>query len=204
MNRPPDPFIIGLSGLAGAGKDTAADRLCDMHGFERHAFAEPIRTMVLAFLVEIGIDYDVLFDRRHKEQPLPHIGASPRQLLQTIGMACREQFDSQFWVRATAMALGLHDLPNSAPVHDRIVITDVRFPEEAAWIKSFGGVIVRIERDGAGLAGRAGQHASEQQHIKATWRITNNGTVPELFAHIDDMAGRLLGTAAPVPQRPQP
>lgn len=190
--RLPDPYLIGLSGLAGAGKDTAADRLCDQHGFERYAFAEPLRTMVHALLVEIGIDYDCLFDRTRKERPLPHLDASPRQLLQILGMACREQRDSQFWVRATAMALGLHDLPNSAPVHDRIVLTDVRFPEEAAWIKSFGGVIVRIERDGAGLTGSTGAHISEHQHIKSSWRITNNGTVAELHEHIDRMAAYLL------------
>ena len=199
--RLPDPYLIGLAGLAGAGKDTAADRLCDQHGFERHAFAEPIRTMVTAFLVEIGVDYDCLFDRQRKERPLPHVDVSPRQLLQAIGMSCREQFDPQFWVRATAMVLGLHDLPHSAPVHDRIVITDVRFPEEAAWIKSFGGVIVRIERDGAGLAGSTGAHISEHQHIKASWRITNNGTVGELHEHIDNLAAQLLIGPAPAGNR---
>lgn len=188
----PDPFLIGLTGLAGAGKDTAADRLCAAHGFERHAFAEPIRDMLTALLVSCGIDYDHLFDRAKKEQPLPHLGMSPRRLMQTLGTEWgRQQLDPQFWIRCTALTLGLHDLPRSAPVHDRIVITDVRFAEEAAWIKSFGGVIARVERDGAGIPG---QHVSElqAQHIKATWRIQNNGTVDELHQHIDDMAVYLL------------
>ena len=196
--RLPDPYIVGLAGLAGAGKDTAADRLCDEHGFERWAFAEPIRTMVMALLVEVGIDYDCIYDRARKERPTPHLDVSPRQMLQTLGMAFRDRFDPQFWVRATSMALGLHDLPNSTPVHDRIVITDVRFPEEAAWIKSFGGVIVRIDRDGAGLAGPTGHHASENQHIKASFRITNNGTVADLHEHIDHMAAYLLTGVAPI------
>jgi hypothetical protein len=199
----PDPFLIGLTGVAGAGKDTAADRLCSHHGFERHAFAEPIRDMLTALLVGMGLDYAYLFERHLKERPLPHLDVTPRSLMQTLGTEWgRELFGPQFWVCCAALTLGLHDRPTSTPVHDRIVLTDVRFAEEAAWIKSFGGVIVRIDRAGAGIPG---QHVSElqAQHIKATWRIANNGTVADLHQHVDDMASRLLGTAATVPQGPQ-
>ena len=42
----------------------------------------------------------------------------------------------------------------------RFVITDVRFPNEAEWVKSLGGKVYRFEGRG-GLAGAAGEHVSE-------------------------------------------
>ena len=35
-------MIIGLSGYARSGKDTAADRLVNNHGFVRYSFAAPM------------------------------------------------------------------------------------------------------------------------------------------------------------------
>ena len=69
-----DPLIIGLIGRAGAGKDTAADYLCTAHGFERYAFAQPLKTMLEALFVEVGIDYARLFEPSLKEQPIELLG----------------------------------------------------------------------------------------------------------------------------------
>ena len=40
--------VIGLSGYASSGKDTVAQFLIEEHGFEKIAFADPIRNMLLA------------------------------------------------------------------------------------------------------------------------------------------------------------
>ena len=37
------PTIVAFCGKAGAGKDTAAQVLCDHLGFERLAFADPLK-----------------------------------------------------------------------------------------------------------------------------------------------------------------
>lgn len=194
----PDPYIIGMMGAAGAGKDTAAERLVDLHSFEPWAFAQPIKDMIEALLISCGLDHACLHERALKEQPLPGLRVSPRQLMQTLGTEWgRNIISPDLWVRATEMALGLWDLPRNAPVHDRIVITDVRMPNEAAWVRSFGGVIVRIDRPGLAPIPLA-HHASEASAgtIRADYIIINDGTVGELHERVDALMRRLIGVEA--------
>jgi len=39
-------MIIGFCGLIGSGKDTAADYLCNFHGFKRESFANTLKDAV--------------------------------------------------------------------------------------------------------------------------------------------------------------
>ena len=185
----PPLLLIGLTGLAGTGKDTAADRLCSAHGFERYALADPIRDMLMAMLVGAGIDYSYLFDRDLKERGVPHIGISGRRLMQTLGTEWGRALDPDLWVRLAAITLGLHGA-SPAPVHDRIVITDVRFPNEAAWIESLGGRVVRVTRPAPAVAA----HASEQHttQLPCTLAIDNTGTLADLHEQVDNLARCLL------------
>jgi hypothetical protein len=178
-----DPVLIGFMGPAGAGKSTAAGYLCDQHDFTVDAFAEPIRDMLTALLVSAGIDYAYLFEPGVKEQPIPGLGVSARQLMQTLGDWGRS-IDPDFWVKHAAMRLGLHDLPNSAPIHDRIALSDVRFPNEAEWIKRMGGQVVAVDRDTAPVR----DHASEQQFglIEPDLRIDNTGDLFDLRLQLDE------------------
>lgn len=185
----PDPLLIGLTGLAGTGKDTVADRLCAEHGFERHAFAEPIRDMLTAMLAGANIDYAHLFERDLKERPVPHLGISGRRLMQTLGTEWGRALDPDLWVRLAAITLGLHGAC-SAPIHDRIVITDVRFPNEAAWIEGLGGRVVRVTRPAPEVAA----HVSEQHiaQLPCTLAIDNTGTLADLHEQVDNLARLLL------------
>ena len=36
-------MLVGVAGLAGSGKETVADRLCEKHGFVRVSFADPLK-----------------------------------------------------------------------------------------------------------------------------------------------------------------
>lgn len=111
-------MIVGFSGWSGCGKDTAGAVLVEL-GWTRRAFADPIK----AVATDIGW--------RGNKDP------EGRELLQRLGVACREHLDPDVWIRPV-----LTDPP------ERLVITDVRFPNEAAAIKAAGGYVIRIERPG--------------------------------------------------------
>ena len=70
-------MIFGLTGRAGAGKDSVADVL-EGFGIVRVKLATPLYEMVSAMT---GLPVEYMMDRCMKEQPIPGIGKSPRQLL---------------------------------------------------------------------------------------------------------------------------
>lgn len=145
------PKLIGLTGLAGTGKDTVREMLETYHEYTGMAFADPIRGMLSTLLDASDIGHHWMTERHLKETTIPALGASYRQLAQTLGTEWgREQVHPDLWVRITAARIAAItdsyiDRGLSAPC---IVISDVRMPNEASWIKDQGGVIWRIERPG--------------------------------------------------------
>lgn len=148
--------LIGFTGKAGVGKDTCAGYLKDYHDWSRYAFAGPIK----AALEAMG------FPRREfdidgtKDEVIPGLGVSYRKLAQTLGTEWGRALHPDFWLvlaKRFYFAQGGLGSPGLA-------ISDVRFNNEAEWIRSVGGVIVHIEgparrpiaTDGAGHASEAG------------------------------------------------
>ena len=144
---------IGLIGLAGSGKDTAAQALYEV-GYTRAAFADRLKEMARNF----GW-------RGEKD-------ARGRALLQELGMAAR-RFDEDFWIRYVDKWIAYRRM---------VVYTDVRFQNEADYVRSNGGIIVRIVRPGQ----IAENHESElkQSEIAADIEIVNDGTIEDLHNKI--------------------
>lgn len=185
------PILIGLTGLAGSGKDTAADYLCANYGFMCTRFAGPLKAMIEQHLAERGIHPQWMHNRTFKEHPIPGIGLSARELMQRLGSAFRDA-DADYWVKALAQQLGLHDLPRSMPVHDRIVVADTRYLNEAAWIHRLGGHVLRLHRE---QAAAVRPHASEQEiaNLPTSAELHNHGTCVEELAPTIDAAMARLG-----------
>jgi hypothetical protein len=180
-----DPILIALTGRAGSGKDAAADHLCEQYGFERAAFADTLKDMLCEMFNQAGLDYAHIYEPDLKNEVIPELGVSARHLMQTLGTEWGRAVRPDLWVVLLARRLGMHDLPNSAPVHDRIVITDCRFSNEAAWIASMGGHLLRLHRDQAGAV---------REHVSENWIDTmptfadlwNNGpTLEGLYGLLD-------------------
>lgn len=155
--------VIGLCGLAGSGKDYLAKALLDRNWI-RFAFADDVRTMLQRLdptvnagesLSDLLADAGGWMDLKVKE---PLIYAEDiRPLLQRLGTECIRTIDPDFWVKATSLRLEEH-LAHDAIPRDGIVFTDVRFANEADWIRSLGGYVIKITRPGI----QQMDHASER------------------------------------------
>ena len=145
---------IGLIGLAGSGKDTAAKALIKA-GYYRMAFADELKQLAFEFGWNGEKDED------------------GRRLLQELGMIGR-RYCPNIWIQHVARLI--------APKGPPIVFTDVRFQNEADFVRSIGGVVVRIVRPGQ----IAQNHESElkQCEVAADIEIVNDGTIADLHNKI--------------------
>lgn len=170
------PNIIGLLGPAGSGKDTVREILAK-HGYYGLAFADPIREMLKPLLLACGVDLSYMTARHLKEQPMPVLGVSYRQLAQTLGTEWGRAQGPDFWLRIAAASMMEVSISTFGP--PLFVISDVRFPNEAEWIRNLGGQVWRIDRPGVAPVR---EHTSETlvETITPDFVLDNNGSLDDL------------------------
>lgn len=142
------PRLIGITGKAGAGKDTLADHLVHRYRATKYSLALPLKLMLnTAF----GWSIEQWNDREWKERVIPWLGKSPRQLAQTLGTEWgREQAHENLWVLLAEQRYIEHiDMSASFGGVEPFVIPDVRFTNEAEMIRSQNGVVIQLHRPGA-------------------------------------------------------
>jgi len=168
-------MLIGLTGFAGVGKDTLAYEMMMHDVYERYRFADPIKNMLRQFHI-----HDAVWENREaKEKLIPWLGVSPRYLAQTLGTEWgRVCIRPDIWV---VLAKGRwHQL--NANGEGRMVIPDVRFDNEAEWIREAGGLVIQIVRPDKLVADNP-THASEngisERFIDDA--ILNDGTVEKMY-----------------------
>jgi hypothetical protein len=184
-------MIIGLRGKAGAGKDTVADYLVKEHSYKKLSFATALKKIVV---IITGWSYDFVngatAEFRQQRETLIHpvYGMTCRQLLQYIGTELfRNQLHKDIWITCLyqdALAIWKED-PDQG-----IVVSDVRFDNEAETILKLGGQIWNIKRDGieSQLDKTAQAHASEADFTTASETvIQNNDTLTSLYKTVNDM-----------------
>lgn len=174
-------MIIGLSGYARSGKDTVAGMLIGIHGYHNIAFADPIRKFLYDVNPSIkdgGYRLRSLVDAYGWETVKTEYPEA-RELLQRAGVAARTHIDEAVWV--TAAFNKVKDKP-------KVVVTDVRFKNEAAKIKEMGGQIWRVTRIGTNPAN---DHISEIDMDDWDFDavITNNSDMPNLIKQIRKLLG---------------
>ena len=200
------PFIIiGLSGLAGAGKDTVADLLVTHCGFRKLAFADALRNEISdAFQMEPLY----LSHRDTKEHPMSALALnrcqndgfvgrmiidegernnkldlaaprSPRQILQWWGTDYRRKQSPSYWT--SQIGLRIHHL-SAEKTSGRFVITDCRFDNEADLVRRHGGVLWQITRPGvnAPAAGHVSDNSGDDFQPDAV--LKNSGDILHLQA----------------------
>lgn len=183
------PRIIAICGYAGHGKDSIGDMLFREHNFARMAFADPMRRMLEALLSIAGLPSSYIYDRQLKEQEIPGLGFSYRQLAQTLGTEwARKCLSEDFWVRT--MAQRVNAAVNAAR-NPNVVITDLRFPNEEAWLRTIGAVIVKVSRPNM-PAVRVHESEAYVAGIKEDIHIFNDGSLLDLRARVYDQLGQHL------------
>jgi hypothetical protein len=207
-------MIIGVCGLIGAGKDTIADYLVNIHQFRRESFANTLKDAVSSVF---GWDRELLEGRtRHSREWREQVDSwwaerlgmpdlTPRWVLQYWGTeVVRRSFHDDTWIASLENKL--------RKTSDDVVISDCRFPNEIQAIKQAGGLVIRVHRgpdpkwyDDAvavnagpthlswalskGQLEKFGIHASETAWVgtKFDTVIDNNSSLDHLYSQINDL-----------------
>ena len=187
--------IIGITGHARNGKDTAGGLLVSEYGFTRVALADAVRSMALAIDPyvsggNIRLHHMVNNLGWEESKKAPEI----RRLLQAIGTeGVRDHIGVDSWVRAAKRTIDETPGP--------VVVTDIRFPNEADAIHEWGGDlwrVVRINPDGSAYDNGIGsEHASEMHVASLTEDLTFMGSsVSQLKSQIRAYMGQGIDLAA--------
>jgi energy-coupling factor transporter ATP-binding protein EcfA2 len=130
-------ITIGLTGPAGCGKSTVANNLSNLAQFEDFAFADPLKA---GLAVMLRIPEWCFHDRTVKEEAFYPWKISPREAAQTCGTEwARKYVQPDVWVKRL-------EIDERFSASARRVVSDVRFDNEADWIRAQGGVVIHIRR----------------------------------------------------------
>lgn len=177
--------LVGLTGRARCGKNSVYDFLNEKHGCAQFQFAGALKSAAAILLnkrksqVE-GLGYD-------REKIMPEWGFSMREFLQKLGTECiRGTFREDFWINRVAI-----ELDQMIKVYERaeaempgVVFTDVRFENEADFVRQRGGIIWHVIRPDVDrfLDEHAQSHASEAgvEFKAGDVYVQNNGSLEDL------------------------
>ena len=217
-------MLIGLGHQMRSGKDTAAEMLVGERGFTRFAFADILRDYayrvnpvvllspgevellppgslkarcetVLAYKSLVpgpALNLAEVVDMVGWEQAKAIQGV--RRTLQELGHHGREMIGPNVWVDALFSAV-------AASGAERVVISDVRYDNEAERIRREGGITAHVIRDVQGGDSETSGHPSEHG-LSAGWAdcvLDNNGSRDELRQRAVSLADYLLAGGGPFP-----
>lgn len=185
------PPIIGLTGYAQHGKDTVGGILTTLYGYTRFAFADQVRELALRVDPWVATFADPLVQllgipsvanlrlsrvvelvgwEKAKAQP------EVRRILVELGMGVRDIVGPDSWVFAGARTM--------EPMGPPAVFTDVRFPNEVAWVRKNGGVVIRITRPGVEAVPHDNAAERYVPNLSVNFDVLNDGTMNELHLRV--------------------
>lgn len=196
-------MLLGIHGKKRSGKDTVGQYLENKYGFNKHAFANKLRELALGInpiVYTTSDDYIKLYDfinvygyeEAKKQQDI-------REFYQDLGIAVRKTFGKDFWVdelwKVLIKKYDTYDSAVSEPdefkslvlpnIQSNVVITDVRFENEAQRIRDYSGYIIHL----IGRGEEGDEHISEKPLPPqfTQFALDNSGTEEELFEKVDNI-----------------
>ncbi len=196
-------IFIGITGPMQSGKDTLAEaivlalpgewRLPAFH------FADPLKEMTQALLGGTCANYWGKDADKNARVPfwsdhLPQF-ATYRSALQWIGTDLfRKHVHPDFWILAMSWRVADH-LEKFPTKNLAFIFPDVRFDNEARFLRAHGGIIVRVSRvDGAttqhGIAGHPSEQGISEDLVTHRFAIGKNGHAHVAKIIVDQVLGR--------------
>lgn len=180
--------LLAIAGRKGAGKDTFAQPLIDSGRWALVKFADPLKNMLRSLFRDAGVDPQTterMIEGDLKETPTPVLcGKTPRFAMQTLGTEWRDMIGQGLWLNITKMRIAAYARGGQPAV----VITDMRFPHEVAFVEQAGGTSVRVV--GTTPPNDASDHPSEKaiDSLPVAAEVFNFGSVDQLHTVAEGVA----------------
>ena len=138
-------IILGISGKIGSGKDFVTQYIIKsmpQYSFQAKSFAYNLKHISA---IISGMPVESMFTHEGKNTVLDiYDGITVGRLQQLIGTELfRDNFDKEVWVKSLFAPFDVE--------MDNWIVSDVRFVNEAEYIKNIGGILIRLEGDPAGV-----------------------------------------------------
>lgn len=171
-------LVAIYSPAPGSGKSLFARYLRYQIGAVSLKFATPLKEVAGRLVEAMGYSPSkaaAFIEGAAKEQLIPELGVSGRQLLQTLGTDWgRKVLGPDIWVN-----LVMKEVARRVAKSDRFVIDDMRFPNEHAAVTRAGGTVIKVVRSGVP---KSDAHPSEGglEACGFDYIVYNNGTREDL------------------------
>lgn len=205
-------MIIGISGKKQVGKDTTFKIIQALEYYRKNFGDENLeKEAILIDSLIGGRSSEAVTDSRWEKKEMARalkeisarlIGCSPedfeeekfksskcsigdgitnRELLQKIGTDISRNIDPDIWIKI---------LKREYDPSQNWIITDIRFPNEARFIRDYKGILIRVLRN----TPYSDSHLSESAMNEWTdfdYILDNNGTILDLIKKIQNIYGEL-------------
>ena len=176
--------IIAFTGARGAGKDSVAKHLIEQYGYEKGSFAAPLKFLVAT---EYGFDLTRLDELEYKEEFVPELGMTRREVLILVGTKWFRSIDPLHWIKRSRS-----DFHNKLSLDETtgLVVTDLRFENELSELRRLFPrnplVVVRVVRTDAPTEPNADDAINAWRSIP--WDVELRaayGQLPLLYSQMD-------------------
>jgi len=185
-------MIVTLTGKKGSGKDTVGAHL-KKYGFKRFALADPLKE---ACKILFNLSDEQVY--HNKEEVSSEWNLTPREILQFVGTEMFRDtlpklipnIKNDFW--AINLKGRIEEYLQKNP-DAKIVVTDVRFPNELKVLNSINAKLIScsIVSNHHWAETSLDSHPSETQIVQTTHTIENNSSLKELYLQVDQLLKKL-------------
>ncbi len=129
--------ILGISGAKGAGKSTVAGMIAGLvPGARVVSLADPLKEICGQVF---GFTQTQLYGpSKFRDEVDPEWGFAPRAALQPLGTEWGRGLHEDVWIRY---------LVRNAPAEGLLIIPDIRYENEARYVREKGGHILKLRRN---------------------------------------------------------